>query len=316
MRLFFAPPPSTGFFHYLLLRPLQEYSANLFAESIYSQVDDEGHQFLLLKEIIDHDADATAVRNNDKYHITNETVNPKLERTTKGWKLLVLWKDGMSTWIPLKDLKESNPVQVAEYAMANRIGSEPAFNWWIHEVLRRKKRILSQVRSRYSRRTHKFGIEIPKTVKEALELDKTSGTNLWKEAIEKEMANTKVAFRILNDNEKIPVGYKMIACHMIFDVKMDFTRKARYVARRHMTTMPVALTYSSVVSRESVRIAFLLAALNGLDVLSADVGNAYLNAECHEKGIFIWWTGIWFSPEKAYYYNTASRNSPSFKYLV
>ena len=44
----------------------QEYSANLIAESIYSQVDDEGHQFLLLKEIIDHDADATAVRKDRK----------------------------------------------------------------------------------------------------------------------------------------------------------------------------------------------------------------------------------------------------------
>jgi hypothetical protein len=46
-------------------------------------------------------------------------------------------------------------------------------------------------------------------------------------------------------------------------------------------------SYSSVVSRESVRIAFTIAALNGLDVLMADIGNAYLNAECREK---IWTT--------------------------
>ena len=110
--------------------------------------------------------------------------------------------------------------------MLNKIGSEPAFNWWIHDVLRRKERILSKVNSKYWKRTHKFGIEVPKTVKEALEMDKTSGTDLWQKAIEKEMANTKSAFHFLNENEPTPVGYKRINCHMIFDINMDFTRKA------------------------------------------------------------------------------------------
>jgi len=65
---------------------------------------------------------------------------------------------------------------------------------------------------------------------------------------------------------------------MIFDVKMDFTRKAIFVAGGHMTNPPSAITYSSVVSRDSVRIAFLLAALNEIDLLATDIGNAYLNA--------------------------------------
>jgi len=73
---------------------------------------------------------------------------------------------------------------------------------------------------------------------------------------------------------------------LIFDVKMDFTRKARFVAGGHMTETPASLTYSSVVSRESVRIAFAIAAVNKLKCLSCDIGNAYLNAECREK--------IWF----------------------
>jgi hypothetical protein len=70
---------------------------------------------------------------------------------------------------------------------------------------------------------------------------------------------------------------------MIFDVKMDFTRKARFVAGGHMTDPPTSITYSSVVSQDSVRIAFLIAAMNDLEVLGADVGNAYLNAETREK---------------------------------
>ena len=50
-----------------------------------------------------------------------------------------------------------------------------------------------------------------------------------------------------------------------------------------MRDPPDTLTYSSVVSRESIRIGFLIAALNGLDVLAGDIGNAYINAPCKEK---------------------------------
>jgi len=72
---------------------------------------------------------------------------------------------------------------------------------------------------------------------------------------------------------------------MSFDIKMDgeFTRKARFVAGGHTTEAPASTTYSSVVSRESVHIAFLVAALNDLDIFAADVGNAYLNAPCCEQ---------------------------------
>jgi hypothetical protein len=92
-----------------------------------------------------------------------------------------------------------------------------------------------------------------------------------------------MAFKFLEEDENVPVGYKWIRCHMIFDVKMDFTRKARFVAGGHMTDPPSAITYSSVVSRDSVRIAFLLAALNDVPILATDIGNAYLNANPREK---------------------------------
>jgi hypothetical protein len=79
------------------------------------------------------------------------------------------------------------------------------------------------------------------------------------------------------------VGYQEISCLIIFDVKMDLTRKARFVAGGHVTETPASITYSSVVSRDSVRIAFLIAALNKLDVIACDVGNAYLNTPCRER---------------------------------
>ena len=43
------------------------------------------------------------------------------------------------------------------------------------------------------------------------------------------------------------IGFQEIKCHMIFDVKMDFTRKARFVAGGHTTETPAGITYSSVV---------------------------------------------------------------------
>ena len=69
---------------------------------------------------------------------------------------------------------------------------------------------------------------------------------------------------------------------------MDFSRKARFVAGGHTTEAPASVTYSSVVSRDSIRIGFLIAALNDLDIMSCDLENAYLNAPCREK---IWFEG-------------------------
>jgi hypothetical protein len=73
---------------------------------------------------------------------------------------------------------------------------------------------------------------------------------------------------------------------LIFDVKMgeNFRRKARFVAGGHTTEVPdYLITYSSVVSRDSVRIALTIAALNGLKVMACDIQNAYLTADCREK---------------------------------
>ena len=65
---------------------------------------------------------------------------------------------------------------------------------------------------------------------------------------------------------------------MIFDVMMDLTRKASFVDGGHLTEPPVSITYSSVMSRDSVCRAFLIAALNDIEIIACDDGNAYLNA--------------------------------------
>ena len=93
------------------------------------------------------------------------------------------------------------------------------------------------------------------------------------------MNNVKVVFKFLDDGTKMPIGSKKITCHLIFDVKFDLARKARYVGGGHLTQVSPSLSYSIVVSRDSVRIMFFVAAFNDLDVKRCDIGNAYLDAE-------------------------------------
>ena len=132
----------------------------------------------------------------------------------------------------------------------------------------------------------KFGIKVPASVEEARLFDAESGNTLWQDAINKEMANSRIAFEVLGEGECAPVGYTQITCHLIFDIKMDLTRKARYVTGGHLTDPPTSITYASVVGRETVRIAFLIASLNDLKILAGDIQNAYLNAHTKKKIFF------------------------------
>jgi hypothetical protein len=156
---------------------------------------------------------------------------------------------------------------------------------------------MSKMKSKYWRTTHKFGIRLPHSVEEALRIDEETGTDFWRKAINKEMSKVKVAWKTHKGNTPDQVrrgqvpelrSFQEIGCHMVFDVKMDFSRKARFCADSHTTEAPASVTYSSVVSRDSVRLAFLIAALNDVDILSCDLENAYLNAPCCEK---IWFEG-------------------------
>ena len=259
-----------------------EYAANVIAENMFAQCDLDGRQHLLMDAIVDHKTDGHAVAMADKYITVKGRKH--VRQTTKGWHLCVRWKDGTTTWERLADLKESNPVEVAEYAVSQGVDHEPAFAWWVPHTLHKRNRIIAAVNKRYHKRTHKFGIRIPKSVAEAKAIDKENGNTLWMDALDKEMSNVRVAFKTLQDGETVPPGYQQITGHIVWDVKMeDFRRKARYVADGHKTEAPATLTYCGVVSRESVRIALTLAALNDLEVKTSDIQNAFLTAPCAEK---------------------------------
>ncbi len=98
----------------------------MIADNIYAQVDDEGNMFQLLDEIMDHKKNDMVIDIANGV-VTSLSGNVKPKITTQGWQLLVMWKDKSTSWVKLKDLKASNPVELAEYAVANWIAEEPAF---------------------------------------------------------------------------------------------------------------------------------------------------------------------------------------------
>ena len=267
---------------------IKEYAANVIAENILSQVDDEGFGHTLLSSIVDYKKDITAVPMAEKYISINKR-QPKLCKTTKGWKLLVEWKTGNRTWIPLKDLKELNPIEVAEFAKARGIATEPAFAWWVPYTLKKRDVIAHAVTARTKVKRSKYGIKIPLTIEEANQFDREMGSDchLWRDALMLEMRNVGIAFEILDEGIAPPKGWKRASGHLVFDVKMDFTRKARWVLDGHKCANPEGSTYAGVVSRESVRICLTYAALNDLDVTGADIRNAYLQAPSSQKDFIV-----------------------------
>ena len=165
------------------------------------------------------------------------------------------WKNGTTTWEQMVDLKQSYPLKLAEYAIAQGVDKTPAYAWWIPHFLKKRRWILAAVRSQYHKQTHKFGFEIPKMVKRSHEIDKENGNMLWQDTIAKEMVNIRIAFKILPDGLKEPVGHQYMERHLVFEIKLDgFHRKSWLVTGGHMTETPAVMTYASVflVLRNSV----------------------------------------------------------------
>ena len=169
------------------------------------------------------------------------------------------WREGTSSWIPLKILKESNRIEVFEYAVAHGIDKKPAFAWWVGHTLKKRDRIIKHVQHKPNKRSIKFGIQVPNSVEEAYKLDKENINTHWHDAITRELKNVIVAFKLLGEGENPPVGSKEIPYHIILDVKFDLTRKTRLVAGGHRhKEVPSYATYSSVVAQDSIWISLCL----------------------------------------------------------
>ena len=97
------------------------------------------------------------------------------------------------------------------------------------------------------------------------------------------MRNVSVVFKLIPEGKRANNDYKYVGFHMIYDVKMDFTPKAWLGADGHRVPDPAVSTYASVVSCKIVRIALTYAALNDINIMTGDIGNAYLQAPTSDK---------------------------------
>jgi hypothetical protein len=198
----------------------------------------------------------------------------------------VQWLGGDKSWVKMDDLRTHDPFLVVRYGLRNKLTEKPGWEW-VNPYLNSDSEISNMVKA-YKLSTeisYKFGVQVPRSTKESMQLDTENKNTLWAESIKTEFKqiNDYETFRVLENHEHMPPGYKRIPYHCIYDVKFDGRRKCRLVAGGHRTDPPKEDIYSGVVSMEAVRLGFILARMNGLQVCAGDVGNAFLYGKTREK---------------------------------
>ena len=121
------------------------------------------------------------------------------------------------------DLKQSNTVELAVLNIESGISDDTNFSWRVKETLRCRDMIILKVRSKYWNTSHKLTILVPNTVKEAYEIDRKVGTNVWNKAIKQEMDNLRIAFKKFDSvtpddmmKKKVNIVYKHVNVNMVF----------------------------------------------------------------------------------------------------
>jgi hypothetical protein len=218
-----------------------------------------------------------------------------LKRKNKQRRVLarVSWLTEDDSWISLDALREDNPFLIIDYVITKpMLLKSKDFNWVMHYIhdapqLQRMSNAFKAVTSGRQPKI-KFGTEVPYSIHHALQLDQRNGNSLWREAIDKEpgQLNEYKTFRRRNSGEDLH-EYTRIPYHCVFDVNFDGRRKRRLVAGGGDHTTPSKESvFSGVVNISSVRLGFLIAELNDLQVCAADIGNAFLYGHTREK-VFI-----------------------------
>ena len=92
-------------------------------------------------------------------------------------------------------------MEVTEFAVVRGIDEEPAFAWWVPFTPCSRDRIIASVAAGIKQISHKYGVEIPRSIKESFEIDARNGKTYWRDALKKEMTNLKVAFDILENSQ-------------------------------------------------------------------------------------------------------------------
>ena len=221
-------------------------------------------------------------------------------------------------WVDFRDARTDYPRQTAQYLVNNyksrsrNEGKDRALSWAkktlrdldraVRRVarlydfflddddnirkIRRQKVRAKKKKSGFGQKVFKFGIQVPRTVKEALQLDAKNGNTLWQDALEIEMSALEDmdCFEFMEKGYDPGEGWQRTRLHMIFDVKADTLRhKARLVAGGHLVDALDHEVYSSTVKGISVKLLHVIAHSQKLEALCGDIGNAFVTAYTEEK---------------------------------
>ena len=202
-------------------------------------------------------------------------------------KVHALWQNGEETWIRQDAMRLQDPISLAKYAVKARLMSMKGWRW-VTDYVSTSSHFAMNVRAHTAKVNgikYMFGVEVPSGVTHALKLDEANGNHKWRAAIDKELEqlNQYKTFRRLAKGERLSMDYSRVPYHIVFAVKFDGRHKARLVANGSVTDLPKEDTYSGVVSLDTVKLAFVIAEMNGLQACVADIGNAYLYSRNKEK---------------------------------
>jgi hypothetical protein len=137
------------------------------------------------------------------------------EREDKSTEIVfkVQWLGGDKSWVRMSDLRLHDPLLVLRYGLRHQITRKPGWEWVENFV--NSDGELSQIIHAYKvskESSYKFGVQVPNSTQDALRLDSATEEKLWHKAIEAELQqiNDCQTFRVLEEHEPIPPGYKRI----------------------------------------------------------------------------------------------------------
>jgi hypothetical protein len=251
---------------------MEELLYNSIIENLYSRCDTAGELHPVVKRIVG---------------IVKPRRNPHILHK---WILQIQWMDDTITEENVEVMRGSHLYEVAQYIHENGLANEPAFTRWVPQTLRQHARAIALVKRRSSHTPKiQYGIEIPRSIKHAYELDQLNGNTLWADAIALELKTLKDlnTFRCLPKGKRPSGSYQCIPIIWTFVVKMSGVHRARCCGGGHVTAPPTSNTYSGVVEKETVRISAWIEGANDMEMWMGDVTNAFPRAKCREQVYFI-----------------------------
>jgi hypothetical protein len=131
-------------------------------------------------------------------------------------------------------LSLSNPTPILSFGRKHNLLDKMPFQHLLHYCKARSPVdtvIIHKASASPTSVKYKFGIKVPKGIKNAIHLDRKNGNNLWQEASKTELKQRTDyhTFIVLDSGDTAPNGYEKIAHHIVFDVKYDLRHEARFV---------------------------------------------------------------------------------------